>query len=531
MKYRFGIFTAILIMTVSIYPVYSQSGWEQLDSGTTTTLRAVHFIDTETGFIAGEGGTILKTVDAGATWEDVSVFTNDLYDIYFFSPDSGIAVGTEGLIIRTTDGGNNWSVISGGVTVDFLSVSFSGSTGIIGGHEQTVLTSDDAGANWEIYQTGFMGFGLRGAHMLDENYGYLSGQNAIFQPFIFITDDGGESWSFSGFYFEDNGVLNEGMAFDVHFIDENTGMVAGQLWDGRGGIVRTQNAGGSWTSAGIFSQGLHAIHFPTYFTGFAAGASGSILVTDDGGASWNPQVSDTSVPLYDIFFADSLNGYTVGGNGVILKTTTGGEIDAVPDQVVLSYPENSQTVEVDTDEMTLVMGWYESQPQVTNYQLDVARDAGFNDMVITDDALADTFYVFTGMEDNETYFWRVRAENEIGWGEYSDVWSFTTLLVGVSDRQIPAEYTLLQNYPNPFNPSTVIRYGLPSGSIVKLEIYNSLGQKITTLVEGELEAGYHETEWYAGRVTSGVYFYRFEAVSTDNSSEHFVKIKSMVVLK
>jgi len=81
---------------------------------------------------------------------------------------------------------------------------------------------------------------------------------------------------------------------------------------------------------------------------------------------------------------------------------------------------------------------------------------------------------------------------------------------------IPTTYAVSQNYPNPFNPTTSIRYQLPSHSQVKLSIYNVLGQRVRTLLDKEVEAGYHMVEWdglndAGNQIASGVYLYRFEA--------------------
>ena len=85
-------------------------------------------------------------------------------------------------------------------------------------------------------------------------------------------------------------------------------------------------------------------------------------------------------------------------------------------------------------------------------------------------------------------------------------------LTGVAEGLgIPNEYTLSQNYPNPFNPSTTIRYGLPRRSHVSVVVYNMLGQRVAELVNGDMDAGYHEVKFDAAGLASGVYFYRLHA--------------------
>jgi len=74
---------------------------------------------------------------------------------------------------------------------------------------------------------------------------------------------------------------------------------------------------------------------------------------------------------------------------------------------------------------------------------------------------------------------------------------------------------LSNNYPNPFNPLTTIRFGLPKDSKVTLTIYSTTGEKVTTLVNGRMSAGYHQVQWdgtnAAGTpVASGVYVYELK---------------------
>jgi len=88
---------------------------------------------------------------------------------------------------------------------------------------------------------------------------------------------------------------------------------------------------------------------------------------------------------------------------------------------------------------------------------------------------------------------------------------------GLGDQpSIPVTYNLEQNFPNPFNPTTTIRFAVPQAGKVTLEIYNIIGQKIATLIDGNVTAGTHTSVWNgkdaAGHVmASGVYFYKLTA--------------------
>jgi hypothetical protein len=92
------------------------------------------------------------------------------------------------------------------------------------------------------------------------------------------------------------------------------------------------------------------------------------------------------------------------------------------------------------------------------------------------------------------------------------------------DPMSSAGYMLEQSYPNPFNPSTIIRYGVPQRSKVSLTVFNTLGQQVAQLVDGEQEAGHHEVRFDASGLSSGVYFYRIQA-------GNFVSTKKLLLLR
>ena len=89
---------------------------------------------------------------------------------------------------------------------------------------------------------------------------------------------------------------------------------------------------------------------------------------------------------------------------------------------------------------------------------------------------------------------------------------------------LPTAYSLEQNFPNPFNPSTKINFSLPVEGFVTLDVYNSIGQKVTTLVNETKSAGTYAVDFDASDLTSGIYFYKI-------SSGNFSETKKMILLK
>jgi hypothetical protein len=131
-------------------------------------------------------------------------------------------------------------------------------------------------------------------------------------------------------------------------------------------------------------------------------------------------------------------------------------------------------------------------------------------------------YVDKKVEQAQTYTYRIKAYSTFGESDYSNEASLA--LTDVKKTDIPTVYSISQNYPNPFNPTTKIKFGLPNAGLTKLIIYDLLGREVQTLINKELETGYHEINFDAGNFTSGVYFYRIQ-------SGDFIQTKKMILIK
>ena len=140
------------------------------------------------------------------------------------------------------------------------------------------------------------------------------------------------------------------------------------------------------------------------------------------------------------------------------------------------------------------------------------------DITVTFDA-ADldpgTYTGFLNIESNDSNNPAVAVECTLNVNDVTGIDDFALL---------PASYELEQNYPNPFNPATMLKYALPEESRVKINIYDILGRKVTTLIDEKQQAGYYDIAWNASGRTSGIYFARLE-------TEEFSKSIKMVLLK
>ena len=118
--------------------------------------------------------------------------------------------------------------------------------------------------------------------------------------------------------------------------------------------------------------------------------------------------------------------------------------------------------------------------------------------------------------NNGAYTYRLKQVDYDGTFAYSN-----EINVEVST---PVKFELSQNYPNPFNPSTKISFSIPQNSEVTLTIFNVLGQEVTKLVNGFMEAGNHTIDFNAAGFNSGIYFYKLEA-------GNFSEVRKMTLLK
>ncbi|MFA5806292.1 MAG: T9SS type A sorting domain-containing protein [Melioribacteraceae bacterium] len=194
--------------------------------------------------------------------------------------------------------------------------------------------------------------------------------------------------------------------------------------------------------------------------------------------------------------------------------------DAWTFTTVLNKPDNLAITRSGLKETKLT--WKDNSSEETGYIID-RRISSVPSYAVLDTVKENIVtYLDKKVEQGLTYFYRVKGYTKDAESGYSN--EVSIVVVSVEEKEIPTEYSLSQNYPNPFNPTTKIKFGLPENAMIKLTIYDVLGREIDVLINSELEAGFHEINYNASKLTSGVYFYTIKA-SNFSDTKKFMLLK------
>ncbi len=201
----------------------------------------------------------------------------------------------------------------------------------------------------------------------------------------------------------------------------------------------------------------------------------------------------------------------------------------VPNAPTLISPENNREFADTTGNIKFV---WSPLGLADSYTLEASANDSFDSLFVSVNDLTDTNYIYSNQLIPGAFYWRVKAKNQIGFSDYSEVYSFTITITDVDrlGNEVPQDYVLEQNYPNPFNPSTMVKYGLPEQSNVKIEVFNTLGQSVQVLVNSEKQSGFYETVWNADNLPSGIYLISIRAEGL-SSKKNFVQVKKAMLLK
>lgn len=324
--HRYNVIVPLMVMTIMSLPWTFMAQWTLLNSGTSESLNEIVFPATDTGYVVGENGTVLRTFNGGNAWTSLDAGTSKhLNDIFFFDASSGIIVGDSGLFSITYDAGEHWitTYLIPEQSVDLSSVYFTSPlTGFVGGRSNVsrgvILKTIDGGITWKetITPESFLDVQYKRIVFPTPDIGY-----ALTRGMCMKTTDGGDHW-----FITDTALVSSGGMFsileDAYFFSPDTGYIVG-WYNGFSGY--TTNGGESWTDQLLSNNQWYSIDFPSREIGYLVGW-GQLLKTTDGGQTWEDETSTliSSSGIYSLDFTDEYTGYACGTDGVIIKTSSGG---------------------------------------------------------------------------------------------------------------------------------------------------------------------------------------------------------------
>ena len=335
---------SILVTSLSAAGPKASFAWEERPTGTTAGLRGVSAVSSDVAWVSGSGGTVLRTLDGGATWEDVAPPDADAQafrDIEAFDADTAVllAIGTgeASRLYRTEDGGETWTKTYQNTEptgfYDCMSF-FDRRRGLVlgdpvGGRFQ-ILSTDDGGRSWTLLPSDGMPAALPGEFAFAasgtciETAGgrdawFATGGDAVAR--VFHSDDRGATWDAVATPVKSGPTAG---IYSLAFANPRVGIAVGGDFtaptDAPQGAAYTTDGGATWTLAdgpGEYRSGSAWVpRFP--FTAVAVGPTGSD-VSRDGGRTWT-RFAGGSLDAVDCAQTGACWGSGAAGRVALLRT-------------------------------------------------------------------------------------------------------------------------------------------------------------------------------------------------------------------
>ena len=442
----------------------------------------------DSNFIIGEtqNGGLRRTSNGGSSWvsatSGISGSAAWVAPIEHHPVNSGEFYTARQSIFRSTNNGSNWAAIStsinGSNAIRELTISNSDPSIMYATSGSQVFKSTNAGVNWSNVTLSLPG------RTITSVYVHPSNSNTAFLTFsgfgtdkVYKTTNGGSSW-FSIHSNLPDSPVNDIFIYTYDALNPNTYFAATDV-----GIFLTQNDGASWTEI------------------------------DDG-------LPNTVIMHLDYSPSNQMLRAGTHGRGVF---------EAFIDFVV---PVELSSFSANVDDDKIILNWI-TATETNNRGFEIERKfknnewekIGFADGKGT--TTETQSYSFTDDYENISYsgrvLYRLKQIDFDGSFEHSKI-------IYADVDFTPQIFNLSQNYPNPFNPVTNIKYSLPLESEVKIVILNSLGQEVAELINEVQAEGFYNISWNADELSSGVYLYTMEAVSTNNQLS-FRDTKKLLLIK
>lgn len=516
----------------------------------------------------GKHRLLLMTVDGGVSWfPSQTISGNGTLNDVSFDGASFFIVGDAGYAARSTNGGQSWTSLQlpGKPTTDFHAVSgiaippFSGIVSpreYVGGADGSIYVSEDHGLTWVELESGAIGpiesFAyMNGTMFVADASGLLSRSEAEMAevPFSYKT-----GWNLLSLPVTTPGfsksILYPDASSKAFFYDQQYS-ISESLYVGRGFWLKFPFGG---------SSGFIGSPIETLSTSLTKG--------------WNivgapnvpiPISSITTSPsnIRSSQFYGFESGYFAAetlkpGYGYWMKSSSDGQLNAlsgVPKsaRMIHTNPHDGHGTLKFVDNLgrrgSLYFSCY-TEEGISAYELppvppegafDVRFASGYALESPAEESERTVPLVLTSASFPVKCTWTHPEGGAVVW---LTLGNRTIRLTGegmcvIQEKDVaslhfakaeskPTTFKLLQNYPNPFNPQTTIRYELPVASRVTIKVYDMLGRVVATLRDDEELSGIKIIDWNASGVSSGIYFYRLEAVA---GNQNFIDVRKMVLIR
>jgi photosystem II stability/assembly factor-like uncharacterized protein len=342
MKYYEKLF-AVLILLIA---VNVNAQWVLQPVGTTYSLNNIHFVNSNTGYIAGNLGTILKTTNGGTNWVNKSTLLDlDVNNIFFLNADTGFAVCCNSplitsRILKTTNGGVNWvskfynTRIRLSPAIHFINsnTGFAGGWSI--GLDSAVYKTTNGGENWITANVSGV-TGVDEFSFIDSNTGWAVGAGNHYSDVI-KTTNGGTNWNII------YGDYTNPSFVSIYFVNANTGWIVGISLNNTSLIRKTTDGGFNWVeqvNQHPANWELYNIYMLNANTGWIVGDAGQIVKTTNSGTNWRSQ-NNSGGSWFAVEFIGPDTGWVAGVGGQLLKTVNGGgpvSVNNISSEIPLSF--------------------------------------------------------------------------------------------------------------------------------------------------------------------------------------------------
>ena len=482
-------------------------------------------------------------------------------------------------IIKTTDGGSTWfadTLDISRITCMHARSATTAYCGILDNSDiRRIIKTTDGGTTWVVQNSAFGGspstlLWVERIYFFDDNNGFALGDQENGYNIIYTTTNGGDNWVQVPNANIPPSNTNEYPINTTYCVLGNTIWIPVYIFNGSQiRIFKSSDKGFTWTVSGAFSTVITDLHpsaivFKNQMEGvlivsrcyFDFTSTYKIYKTSDGGSTWAETTFPLSiapafmcgVPGYSEVFVVTApitnvgSGYTTdGGNSwqlleqtldLAITTFTSGTVGwstSWNSPIIYKYAGPPMPVPVELISFTaaardkeIKLSW-STAAETNNQGFEIERSEdkiSFKKIGFVPGFGTTTepkSYSYSDqLFDSETIYYRLKQIDYNGSCKYSDIEEV--------NLNVPVDFSLQQNYPNPFNPATTIEFGVPEKSNVRISVLNTIGKQVALILNEEIEAGYHQVEFNAANLPSGVYFYQIRAGS-------FVLTKKMLLLK